>query len=192
MALIVRALWHRAKAFADLFAEKPTLQRVHAELTKTDGLGTFLAYQAVVDMRFTALLENAPDVGTWCASGPGTLAGLSRLHGRPTSQKVSQAQALRELRKVYAVVREQLPDITLELSDMPNLLCEVDKYIRYSRGELQSGEVSKSGGKKGSFKPSAEPLPIVERHHYHRRAPLTTRRQTTAGLRLRPKGRHVC
>ena len=161
VALIVRALWDRAKAFAELFAEKPTLQRVHAELTKTDGLGTFLAYQAVVDMRFTALLENAPDVGTWCASGPGTLAGLSRLHGRPTSQKVSQAQALRELRRVYAVVRGQLPDITLDFSDTPNLLCEVDKYIRYSRGELQSGEVSESGGKKGSFKPSAEPLPII-------------------------------
>ena len=42
-----------------------------------------MAYQAVVDMRFTALLADAPDVATWAAAGPGTMRGLNRLHGRP-------------------------------------------------------------------------------------------------------------
>ena len=54
---------------------------------KTDGLGTFLAYQALVDATYTPLLGDAPDVNTWCAAGPGTLAGLNRLHGRPVKTR---------------------------------------------------------------------------------------------------------
>jgi DNA polymerase bacteriophage-type len=42
-----------------------------------------------------------------------------------------------------------------------NIACEFDKFCRYSRGETEDGSVSESGGKKGAFKPNAEPLPIL-------------------------------
>lgn len=128
------ALWSRRDIFARHFAGTPTLQRTHELIMRSNGWGQFMAYQAAVDMRFTSLLDGADDLATWSAAGPGTLRGLNRLHGRPTDGVLPQAQALREMRAIYAVVEKET-GVTMDFSDVPNILCETDKYLRVKNGE---------------------------------------------------------
>lgn len=111
-----------------------TLRDVHASLMRFNGWGNFMAYQAVVDMRFTPILAGAQDVETWAAAGPGTIRGLNRLHGRPVSASLSQQQALREMQVIYPLV-ERETGVPLDFSDVPNILCETDKYLRVRNGD---------------------------------------------------------
>lgn len=131
---VIGALWERRLIFERHFASSPTLQRTHELITRSNGWGAFMAYQAVVDMRFTSLLENAPDVATWAAAGPGTLRGLNRLHGRKVDGALSQDQALSEMRAIYHVVSAET-GVAMDFSDVPNILCETDKYLRVKNGE---------------------------------------------------------
>jgi hypothetical protein len=128
------ALWERRDIFAKHFAGTPTLQRTHELITRSNGWGQFMAYQAVVDMRFTGLLQGADDILTWAAAGPGTIRGLNRLHGRGLNFILPQAEALSEMRAIYAVVQHET-GVTMDFSDVPNILCETDKYLRVKNGE---------------------------------------------------------
>jgi hypothetical protein len=130
--VVVGDLWRRRGEFADWSCA--TLQGTHARISRSNGWGAFMTYQAVVDMRFTRLLESAPDVAAWAAAGPGTLRGLNRLHGRPVEAPRSQTQALGEMQAIYALV-EQETGVAMDFSDVPNILCETDKYLRVQLGE---------------------------------------------------------
>lgn len=131
---VIGDLWGRAESFATWFARSPTLQGTHERITRSIGWGPFMAYQAIVDMRFTALLENAEDVKVWAAAGPGTIRGLNRLHGRPLNFVVGQGLALSEMRAIYRVVEPET-GVQMDFSDVPNVLCETDKYLRVKNGE---------------------------------------------------------
>lgn len=137
------ALWARRDIIGRLWGSmgystddrwQPSMRAVHGELLKYDGWGPFLAYQAVVDMRFTPLLEDAPDVATWAAAGPGTLRGLNRLHGRRLDFKLGQAAALQEMRALWPLLQARA-GVAMDLSDVPNVMCETDKYLRVRNGE---------------------------------------------------------
>ncbi len=93
-----------------------------------------MAYQVTVDARFTSLLNRAPDVDTWAAAGPGTIRGLNRIYSRPVDYRLSQDQALDEMRLVYERATSST-GIELDFSDVPNILCETDKYLRVKLGE---------------------------------------------------------
>ncbi|MDQ8732142.1 nucleotide kinase domain-containing protein [Bradyrhizobium sp. LHD-71] len=125
-------LWARRALFSQW--QDATLQRTHELVTRSNGWGQFMAYQAVVDMRFTSLLDHAADRETWAAAGPGTIRGLNRLHGRAIDCRLSQAQALSEMRAIYRVVRNET-GVEMDFSDVPNILCETDKYLRVKNRE---------------------------------------------------------
>lgn len=129
--VVLGDLWRRAPEFLAWFAtEAPTLQGTHERIHRSRGWGAFLAYQAVVDMRFSDhLLAAAPDRESWAAAGPGTLRGLHRLHGRALTASISQARALDEMRAIYTRA-ERETGVTMDFSDVPNVLCEMDKYQR--------------------------------------------------------------
>jgi hypothetical protein len=74
-----------------------------------------MAYQAVVDTQFNAILQ-APDVATWAAAGP------------------SQGQALAEMRDNYKIAEKET-GVAMDFSDVPNILCEPDEYRRVKLGE---------------------------------------------------------
>lgn len=103
------------------------------------GWGPFMAYQVVVDLRWTRYLRDAPDIQTWSALGPGSRRGLNRLHGRPVGFALSQDQGLREmieLRERLSAPGVLAPWVPLpDLSDVQNALCETDKYLRVKSGE---------------------------------------------------------
>jgi hypothetical protein len=131
---VIGDLWRRRDIFERHFAGVPTLHRTHELIMRSNGWGAFMAYQAVVDMRFTPLLNQADDISTWAAAGPGTLRGLNRLHGRGVNYIVSQGQALSEMRDIYKVVQQETC-VQMDFSDVPNILCETDKYLRVKNGE---------------------------------------------------------
>lgn len=129
--VVIGDLWRRRDEFA---RPLESLAHAHRLISASNGWGTFMAYQAVVDMRYTDLLRDAPDVRTWAAAGPGTLRGLCRVHGRALDARISQAQAQGEIRAIYELA-EARTGVAMDLSDVPNALCELDKYLRVARGE---------------------------------------------------------
>lgn len=133
---VIGDLWQRRSTFAwsGRGNDRRSLSRTHGWITRSNGWGPFMAYQAVVDMRFTAVLSDADDVATWAAAGPGTLRGLNRLHGRPVDAALPQGQALSEMRAIYKVSQVET-GVSMDFSDVPNILCETDKYLRVQNGE---------------------------------------------------------
>lgn len=129
---VIGELWKRRERFAARSWAR--IADVHAWLMQVDGWGNFMAYQACVDMRFTRILRDATDVASWAAAGPGTLRGLNRLHGRAVDHTLSQGQALREMRAIYAIAEAET-GVAMDFSDVPNILCETDKYLRVKLGE---------------------------------------------------------
>lgn len=131
-------LWKDRHRFEHYFAanmpDERDLQEVHSMLMEYNGWGPFLAYQAVVDMRFTNLLNKAYGVRNWAAAGPGTIRGLNRLHHRDTDTRITQKQALYEMTELSDFLRKAT-DIEYDFSDIPNILCETDKYLRVKLGE---------------------------------------------------------
>lgn len=101
------------------------------------GWGPFMAYQVVVDMRWTRYLSNAPDIQTWAALGPGSRRGLNRLFGRPVDYPLKQEQGLEEMKALRSEqdLRRAAWVPPIDLSDIQNALCETDKYLRVKNGE---------------------------------------------------------
>jgi hypothetical protein len=111
------------------------LRLAHEVLSRYEGWGPFLAYQVVVDMRFCPwLLANASDVSTWVVAGPGTRRGLNRVYGRGVHESLSQNQALDEMLPIFERC-ERETGVVIDLSDVPNILCETDKYCRVALGQ---------------------------------------------------------
>ena len=132
--VVLGNLWHNRSYFVEWFADPlRTISGTHKMLMKHQSWGPFLAYQAVVDMRFTPLLSDAPDVHTWCACGLGTVRGLNRLYGRPPTAKPPQEQLLEEVRLLWPLILRDT-GINLDFSDVPNVLCEYSKMDRILNG----------------------------------------------------------
>lgn len=134
-----RADWQTALQPGQFNPDWPTMEGVWKmfQTPRYIGWGPFMAYQVCVDLRHTRYLQNAPDINSWAALGPGSRRGLNRLAGRPVDYPLNQEQGLAEMLTLW---REQdqwrapwVPPI--ELSDIQNALCETDKYLRVSRGE---------------------------------------------------------
>lgn len=135
-----------------LAAKHQTLQAAHAWLkNEIFGLGPFLAYEIVTDLRHTALLRDATDIHTWASAGPGAHRGLARLLFGTVDRRqelgsigVSSAQA-----RMNAMMRELLEQSkdtrhwpvewpAWEMRDVEHTLCEYDKYKRgYEGGKLK-------------------------------------------------------
>lgn len=135
---VLGALWRDRQKLARFFQaeEEPSLQRAHAALTSYLGWGPFLAYQAIVDMVYCPdLLAFAADRFTWAAAGPGTIRGLNRVNGRPVDAPLSQERARDEILAIYPLIEPATGVHLDDLSDVPNVLCETDKYLRTRNGE---------------------------------------------------------
>ena len=137
---------------------KVTLEQVWKELCECEGLGPFLAYEIVTDLRHTELLQYAPDIMTWANPGPGARRGSQRILGKETRyqkkngkwkvHKVSTGEA-------HEVMKELLnhssnPQLwphnwgIWEMRDVEHTLCEFDKYERVRLGHGRPRQVFKS------------------------------------------------
>lgn len=129
-----------------------SLAQAHRKLVGVFGLGSFLAAQVVADVKNTpgSPLEHAPDWRVWCAPGPGSLRGLSRLAGLAPARS---GWALRMWPHALHALRQRL-DTAIQTHGMPsicaqdvqNCLCEYDKYLRIKENDA---------GRKRRYRPSA-------------------------------------
>ena len=112
------------------------------------GIGDFLAYEIVSDLRHTKYLRDAPDIMTWANAGPGALRGLTRLWGyQPKTRQISgysfpkknALEAMQTLLEKSQEARWELHTPPWEMREVEHWLCEFDKYerIRLGQGVLE-------------------------------------------------------
>lgn len=97
------------------------------------GLGGFLAYEVVCDLRYTRYLSAARDKKTWGFAGPGAKRGLNWVYGRPPKQSMPDHKALDEMRQLYDSVSFLWPTDwpELEMREIEHSLCEFSKVCAY-------------------------------------------------------------
>lgn len=129
-----------------------SLQETWHWLCQFPYLGPFMAYEVVSDLRYTALLDRAPDIMTWANAGPGATRGLNRIWGRtPIDRAIRPQQQSEEMRQlleesfdngnwgfmIYEDAplggRKNWPE--WDMRTVEHTLCEFDKIERVRRGE---------------------------------------------------------
>lgn len=94
-------------------------------------LGEFMTYEVACDLRYTALLENAPDRRTWANLGPGARRGLNRifrgLQGKAADKAIPMSAALGEMQELLA--RSQEPSYWPQLTTY-----EGERALIFNRG----------------------------------------------------------
>jgi len=106
------------------------------------GIGPFLSYEIVSDLRHTRYLRDAPDIMTWANAGPGALRGLTRLWGyQPRVRRIPgysfpKKHALGSMQMLLEKSKEHLPNLPpWEMREVEHWLCELDKYERIRLGQ---------------------------------------------------------
>jgi hypothetical protein len=125
-------IWSRRKIITQVARFSRSLQVTFNELRQARGVGGFIAYEIVSDLRHTYVLCDAYDVNRWANVGPGALRGLRRL-----DPAMPPKDALQRMRDLLGRSRENtgahVPQ--MELRDIEHSLCEFDKYCRVKFGE---------------------------------------------------------
>ena len=130
-------------------------------LRNHDHLGDFMSYEVVSDLRYTDMLDKAPDIMTWANPGPGAMRGLNRIHGRDLKKLIPKKDYIVEMQKLLEVSKSpiycpqwsgsewefdgEMPrDMdrhdptawpTWDMRTVEHTLCEFDKYLRVKNGE---------------------------------------------------------
>lgn len=106
-------------------------------------LGPFMAYEVASDLRWTYLLNQAPDILTWASPGPGAQRGIRRCWGEEelagVKRGVSEASAVPAMQQLLAISQDgknwpaNWP--AWEMREVEHTLCEFDKYERTRLGQ---------------------------------------------------------
>lgn len=136
-------VWADKSALIPKLEACTTLEEAHKALTQYPGLGGFMAYEVITDLRWTYLLENATDILTWCNPGPGCIRGILRIQGKEDMLPEGNAQSPplpKDWREVMASLLEESKTVlteypALEMREIEHSLCEWDKYERARRGD---------------------------------------------------------
>ena len=119
----------------ELIVPRTTLAEASKELQKVWGVSTFMSAQIVADLKHTKYLDTASDWRDWAAIGPGSRRGLNLLYGNPaedmSNDKNFIPRLLRVREKVEPHINKEVPKMCLQ--DWQGVLCEVDKYHRFSQ-----------------------------------------------------------
>lgn len=122
---------------------RTTLERAWQDLKQLPRVGSFVAYEAVTDLRWTPALDRAPDILTWAAAGPGCAKGLGYvLDGNPQQfnygSPAHQALMLPLMRELLAMSRDpaQWPAeyAPWEMRTCEHWLCEHAKIMNARAG----------------------------------------------------------
>lgn len=122
-----------------------TLQGAWKDLITIDFIGPFMAYEIVMDLRYTPILENATDVMTWANLGPGATRGMSWVvYGHPDGFNAGPSDQRKMLPLMIELLEmsqqgEYWPQEWQhwELHEVEMWLCEYAKYMRAESGHRQ-------------------------------------------------------
>ena len=142
-------------------ADLSTMTRAFAALRAYPTIGDFLAYQYVTDLNYSTLTNFSET--EFVVPGPGALSGLRKCFA--DTGKLKDAKVIRLLlerqQECFAAVGvtfPALPGRSLQLIDIQNLFCEVDKYARVAYPQF-TGLEGRSRIKR-HFLPSTAMLPL--------------------------------
>lgn len=126
-----------------------TLHGMHQKLMEIPYMGGFMSYEVVSDLRWTDVLQNAPDIMSWANAGPGCVRGLSRLvNGVPSGTFTRNSQKSQEEMVEYMQVllerayeEKYWPQAwrPWEMREVEHWLCEYSKIT----GWLEDGKEPK-------------------------------------------------
>ncbi len=122
----------------DITESAYSLADFHKQLTKYNGMGSFLAGQIVCDTKYTRLLVNSVDWWDWACSGPGSKRGLNRVMDYPVDQNWHESMwldTMLDLRRQIEPLAAEVGMPKIHMQDLQNCLCEFDKYERVRLGE---------------------------------------------------------
>lgn len=139
---IVRRVSRVWEARSRLPYQSRSMEDYHRRLTEFDGLGGFMAYEVVCDLRWTKVLEAATDKLTWCNPGPGCIRGLYRIAGEEITNKSNSTSPPRpkdwldRMKRLLGLVQKRLTAMPpFEMREIEHSLCEFDKYSRALAGD---------------------------------------------------------
>lgn len=116
-------------------------------------LGPFMAYEIVTDLRYTDLLDRAPDIMTWANPGPGATRGAGRiLYDDATYLNRARPDDVEEIMELMQglLIMSQDPQYwppgwpSWEMREVEHTLCEWDKYERTRLGEGKPKQLYKT------------------------------------------------
>lgn len=144
-----------------------TLQEITEWLARFPGIGEFLAYEVVSDLRHTFLLENAPDIMTWANPGPGCEKGIRHLLGGSTGGKANMVLVMQQLVEASRDPENWPAEWPAwEMREAEHMLCEFDKYERTRLGEGTPKQLFNGGGVRtiayGQGKGVSSPKKVVD------------------------------
>jgi hypothetical protein len=118
-----------------------TLEAAHADLMQSPGMGPFMAYEVITDLRHTHILHDATDTLLWANPGPGAKRGLAHVFG---DYRPKEAKNTKQVRLILMQMLLAFSKFTTHWpSDWPpwdmrtveHTLCEYDKYVRGRKGQ---------------------------------------------------------
>jgi hypothetical protein len=131
----ISKVWSDRESLMKRCLDWKKMQTAHADLMRYEGLGGFMAYEIVCDLRYTDILYDAPDKCTWCNPGPGAVRGLYRVLGwdfpkgdnskHPPTPKDWQLKT----QELLEILQRRLR-MRFEMREVEHNLCEADKYFR--------------------------------------------------------------
>ena len=138
-----------------------TMAQAFAALRAYSTIGDFLAYQYITDLNYSTLTDFSET--EFVVPGPGALSGLRKSFadtGRLTDAEVIRLVQERqdECFAAAGVTFPSLPGRELQLIDVQNLFCEVDKYARVAYPQFTA--VDGRHRIKQRFRPSAPMSPL--------------------------------
>ncbi len=140
-------------------AEATTMSSAFNVLVSYDSIGPFLAYQFLVDLNYSRHLVFSED--EFVVAGPGARRGLRKCFADPGDYGVSDMlrwtmDAQETAFNDRGLAWTDLWGRALQLIDIQNLFCEVDKYSRVACPELS--EFAPGQRIKQRYRPNPEPL----------------------------------
>jgi hypothetical protein len=127
----------------DRWLAEPSLETAWKDLKTINYLGGFMAYEVVSDLRWTPVLNEAPDIMTWCNAGPGCARGLSWVMDGKSGRFNTGPSHQREMLPIMQHILDLSRDTQYwpqdwpkwEMREVEHWSCEFDKYCRARTGE---------------------------------------------------------
>jgi hypothetical protein len=126
-------IWNTKESLLQQIKEAGTLQSTVQIIVNRRyfGWGGFTAYQVALDLTYSSILPNPPDINTWCEFGPGAERGIRHIYPDIKTNEMLQA-TIDLLKESPNYLKEHVPPMNLQ--DIEWGLCELSKYIRIKYG----------------------------------------------------------
>ena len=125
-----------SQAVARVASGRDSLEQTWLKLREYPGMGPFMAYEVISDLRWTMVLRGATDIHSWANPGPGCVRGLQWVFEEKFNR--TNPRTLAAMRDLLAHSRreEHWPADwpAWEMREVEHWLCEYDKIRRGRQG----------------------------------------------------------